>query len=123
LSLNRFKLLFLFNFALENAIRKFQENHEGLKLKETCQLLVYADEVYLLVDNIDSIKKNTEIVIDANKEIGLKVNADKAKYTHIFLPRHQNAGQNYDIKIASRSFENVDQFKFFWNDSNKSKFD
>jgi hypothetical protein len=25
---------------------------------------------------------------------------------------HQNAGQNHDIKIANRSFENVAQFKY-----------
>jgi hypothetical protein len=26
--------------------------------------------------------------------------------------RHQNAGQNHDIKIANRSFENMAQFKY-----------
>jgi hypothetical protein len=26
--------------------------------------------------------------------------------------RHQNAGQNRDMKIANRSFENVSQFKY-----------
>jgi hypothetical protein len=41
----------------------------------------------------------------------------------VLLSRHQNVGQNRDIKIANRSFENVSQFKYFWDDSNKSKFD
>jgi hypothetical protein len=27
--------------------------------------------------------------------------------------RHQNAGQNHDIKIANRCFENVAQFRYF----------
>jgi hypothetical protein len=31
----------------------------------------------------------------------------------MFLSHHQNAGQNYDTKIANRSFENVGQFKCF----------
>jgi hypothetical protein len=30
----------------------------------------------------------------------------------MLLSRHQNVGQNQDIKIANRSFENVSKFKY-----------
>jgi hypothetical protein len=42
----------------------------GLKLNGTHQLLAYADDVNLLGDNIDTINKNTETLIDASKEVG-----------------------------------------------------
>jgi hypothetical protein len=61
--------------------------------------LVYAD-VTLLGDNIDIVKKNTETLIHASKEIGLEVNAGKTKY--MLLSCHQNAGQNHVIIIANR---------------------
>jgi hypothetical protein len=79
-------------------------------LNGTHQLLAYADDVNLLGDNLDTIKKNTETLIDANKEVGLEINIEKTKYILVF--RHQNVGQNRDIKIAKRSFENVSVFKY-----------
>jgi hypothetical protein len=66
--------------------------------------------VNLLGDNIDNIKKNTETLIDASKEVGLEINVDKTKY--MLISRQQNVGQNRDVKIANRSFENVSQFKY-----------
>jgi hypothetical protein len=77
---------------LEYAIRKVQENQVVLKLNGTHQLLVYADDVNLLGDHIDTTKRNTEALIDATKEVGLEVNTEKTKY--MLLSRRQNAGQS-----------------------------
>jgi hypothetical protein len=65
-----------------------------IKTNGTHQLLVYADDANLLGDNIDTVKKSTQTLIDASKEVGLEVNAEKIKY--LLLPRQHNARQNQD---------------------------
>jgi hypothetical protein len=45
--------------TLPYALRKVQENRVGLKLNGKHQLLAYADDMNLLGDNIDTIKKKT----------------------------------------------------------------
>jgi 3'-phosphoadenosine 5'-phosphosulfate sulfotransferase len=63
-------------------------------------VLAHGDYVNLLGGNIDTINQNTETLIDDRKEV------QKSKYVHL-LSRHQNAGQNRDIRIANSSFESA----------------
>jgi hypothetical protein len=64
-----------FNFVLQYATRWVQANQVGLKLNGTYQLLVYTDDVNLML-NIHTTKKAQALVI-TSEEIGLEVNADK----------------------------------------------
>jgi hypothetical protein len=67
-----------------------------LKLNETHQFLVSTDDVNLLEDNINTIKRNIEALIDVRKEVGLEASRENEVC-------HQNAGKNHNM--ANRSFQ------------------
>jgi hypothetical protein len=76
-----------------------------LKLNETYQLLVYAYGITWLGKNKNTLKKDTEALLDTSKEDDLDGNAEKTKY--MFMYYYQNAGQNHHTKMANMSFQNV----------------
>jgi hypothetical protein len=56
------------------------EYQVGLELYGTHQLLVYVDDVNLVGDSINTIKENKESLLEARRDIGLEINAEKTKY-------------------------------------------
>jgi hypothetical protein len=100
-----------FNFALEYTIRNVQKKQEGLKLNGAHQLLACSDDINIVGENADTIRKNTKSLLDASKEVGLEVSTEKTKY--MLMSRRKKAGQTHSKQMASRSSEDVTKLKYF----------
>jgi hypothetical protein len=55
-----------------------------MKLNGKHQLLIYADDVNTLGENVRTTKKNIKTPLEAGKNVGLEVNPEKTKYIFMF---------------------------------------
>jgi len=52
---------------------------------------------------MNTINKNTQVLLDACREDGLEGNVEKTKY--MVASHHQNVGQSHNLLIANKSFK------------------
>ncbi|KAJ4435881.1 hypothetical protein ANN_18501 [Periplaneta americana] len=89
-------------FSPEYAIRKVQDNREGLELNGLHQLYFYADDVNMLGEHPQTIRENTGILPGGSKEIGLEVNPENTK--HMIMFPDQNIVRNGENKMLRKIF-------------------
>ena len=60
--------------------------------------------------SVHTVKENAEALVDATKETGIEVNADKMKY--MVMSRDRNAGRGHSVKIDNSYIERVEEFRY-----------
>ena len=70
------------------------------------QVLAYADDVNLIGDDIRTIERNADVLLNANKDVYLALNTGKGKCTEIGGHRGMIAYEH--TKIGSNSYEKVE---------------
>jgi hypothetical protein len=84
----------LFNFALEYAIEKIGTSDLGLSLNGNVQVCTYADDIAEMGDTEETVAGNTEILMEASNQLGVKVNVYQS------------------FTVAGKSFERVKEFAY-----------
>jgi hypothetical protein len=67
----------LFNFELEYAIQKVGTSDLGLSLNGNVQVCTYADDIVEMGDHKGTVMRNTEILMEASNQLGVKVNVNE----------------------------------------------
>jgi hypothetical protein len=65
------------------------------------------------------MERNKEIVFEANRDVGLEVNTERAKY--MFMPCYQNAEHHHNLLTVNKSFK-MWKSSSNCNNSKKNKF-
>jgi hypothetical protein len=53
-----------------------KKNHDGMELSGIHEFLVYTDGGNILGENINTIRKNTEAMLETTKDVGLEVSTE-----------------------------------------------
>jgi hypothetical protein len=101
----------LFNFVFEYAFSRTQGNQEDWN--GTLHILSYAE---VKGENIDTMQKNTEALLDASTEVSVEVNPEKTN--DMLMSCCQKARQKHCVEIANRYSEDV---QIFGNNTDSSK--
>lgn len=73
------------------------------------QYLLYVDGVNILGKNINTMKKNPEVIFRTHKR---KLSRSKCMETKYMLISLQSAGQNRKLMTANKAFKTVAKFKY-----------
>ncbi|KAL4141596.1 hypothetical protein QTP88_004212 [Uroleucon formosanum] len=101
----------LFNIALESVVKEVLQNEpQGLNIGQGKQVLLaaYADDIVVIAETVDSLKRTTDILIDAAKKIRFIINKNKTKF---MIVSRRKLPQNA-LTVKDLSFERVRNFKY-----------
>lgn len=93
------------------AEREVQEEYQRINCGRNLPLIAYADDMVVLGESEQGIKKASQLLIRSAKKQGLNINKTKTKYMRIGRNKYQrrNAAR---LQIGGYMFEKVDDFQY-----------
>jgi hypothetical protein len=76
----------------------------GLELNGTRHLLVYADVINTCGENLNTVNKHTEPLLEASNEVGLEANTEQVIHDYVFPPKFIT---NHNLLSANKPFEKM----------------
>jgi hypothetical protein len=65
----------------------------------------------IMGENVSTMKRKTKYILIARQEVGLEMSTVKTNYMPVF--HEQNKEQDQNFKIGNKSFENMENLKYF----------
>ena len=83
-----------------------------LDMNGTYQVLAYVDDVNLIGDDIRTIERNADVLLNACKGNCLALNTGNTNNKYMEIERYQGMIANEHIRIGSNSYKKVKIFKY-----------
>ena len=102
---------FLFTLIMEELTQRIKNTEVGIKVGEgKLSILLFADDVVLLTDNLDDMQKLLEETDKFSEDMEMKFAIDKCKV--LMINGNENEIQNNKLKLSGMELEIVEEYKY-----------
>lgn len=100
----------LFNLVLEKALKKASSIGRGTIVGDEVKLLAFADDIVVLAEEEEELKRTAKVLIEEAQRVGLRINQDKTEC--MIVTRHNKEETEGVLAIEDMEFRKTRSFKY-----------